>query len=218
KKAVAVLRDKLNFFENSPAIRDAVGQLLMQDAADGSQRDPNRSESRLGTQTEDRSQKYAEAAAILRQASALAPEEQPIREHYGMALYYNKQYREAESVLERLLNQKSEDRSQKTDYNQRADIHTVIGECQMEIDQLRDARDHFELASQLDPAAVSGWLNLAKVALRLNDLKRAEISLKKAMTLTERSQNSEVRSQNADANLLMGYLRLRQAEDGSQKT
>ena len=135
-----------------------------------------------------------------------------------MALYYNKQYREAESVLERLLNQKSEDRSQKTDYNQRADIHTVIGECQMEIDQLRDARDHFELASQLDPAAVSGWLNLAKVALRLNDLKRAEISLKKAMTLTERSQNSEVRSQNADAHLLMGYLRLRQAEDGSQKT
>ena len=33
-----------------------------------------------------------------------------------------------------------------------------------------------------------------------------------------RSQNSEVRSQNADAHLLMGYLRLRQAEDGSQKT
>jgi len=212
-KALEILRDKLNFFENSPAIRDAVGQLLMQQTEDRSQK------------TEDRSQNYAEAVAILRQASALAPEEQTIREHYGLALYYNRQYREAASVLERLINQKTEDRSQKSEaknnYTNRADIRTALGECQMEIDQgspnpggwglgtLRDARDNFEMAAQLEPGTATVWLNLAKVALRLNDLKRAELSLKKAMTIDPKS---------ADANLLMGYLCIQQAEDRSQKT
>ena len=44
QKALAALKDKLNFFENSPAIRDAVGQLLAQEG------------------------KYEEAATVLRQA------------------------------------------------------------------------------------------------------------------------------------------------------
>jgi Flp pilus assembly protein TadD len=171
QKALQLLKDKLNFFENSPAIRDAVGQLLVQDG------------------------KFQEGSLILRQASSLAPEEQQIREHYGMALYYSKQYRESISVLDRLLKDEK--------YNKRADIHTAIGECQLEIDQPRDARDHFELASQLDPGTPRVWLNLAKTALRLNDLKRAELSLKKAMSMDPKS---------ADANLLMGYLSLRQAE------
>jgi Flp pilus assembly protein TadD len=177
-KALEILREKLNFFENSPAIRDAVGQLMVQDG------------------------QYAEATPILRQASALAPEEPAIREHYGMALYYNKQYREAESVLERLVNAKDDGKGRPS-YAKRADIRTAIGECQMEIDQPRDARDNFEVASQLEPENVTVWLNLAKVALRLNDLKRAELSLKKAMTIEPRS---------ADANLLMGYLSLQQSK------
>ncbi len=176
QKALAALKDKLNFFENSAAIRDAVGQLLMQDTPP----------------------KYDEAALVLRQASALAPEEMQIREHYGMALYYSKQYREAISQIERLLTGPNGEK-----YNKRADIHTVLGECQMQIDQPRDARDHFELASQLDPAPVSAWLNLAKAALRIDDLKRAELSLKKAMSIDAKS---------ADANLLMGYLSLKQSK------
>jgi len=174
QKAIQLLRDKLNFFENSPAIRDAVGQLIMQAPAN---EHPN----------------YEEATLILRQASALAPEEQQIREHYGMALYYSKQYREAISQLDQLLKEEK--------YNKRADIHTVLGECLMQIDQPRDARDHFELASQLEPGTVAVWLNLAKAALRIDDLKRAELSLKKAMTIDQKS---------ADANLLMGYLSLKQ--------
>jgi len=165
--------------------------------------------------TEDRSQDYAEAVAILRQASALAPEEQTIREHYGLALYYAKQYREAASVLERLINSPvvsgpssvAKDNGQRTTdnpYAKRADIRTALGECQMEMDQPRDARDNFELASQLEPGTATVWLNLAKAALRLNDLKRAELSLKKASSIDPKS---------ADANLLMGYLNLKQSED-----
>src|SRR5258705_127964 len=74
-KALEILGDRLNFFENSPPIRDAVGQLLLQAPPAGPANGPPN---------------YAEAVAILRQASALAPEEQTIREHYGLALYYNK--------------------------------------------------------------------------------------------------------------------------------
>src|SRR3989440_1637063 len=182
QKALAALKDKLNFFENSAAIRDAVGQLLMQDTPP----------------------KYDEAVLVLRQASSLAPDEMQIREHYGMALYYSKQYREAISQIERLLKEEK--------YNKRADIHTVLGECLMQIDQPRDARDHFELASQLDPAPVSAWLNLAKAALRIDDLKRAELSLRKAMTL------SATPPERADANLLMGYLHLKNSELRNQNS
>lgn len=182
-KALAMLREKLNFFENSPAIRDAVGQLLAQEG------------------------KFDEAVTVLRQASSLAPDEQGIREHYGLALYYAKQYREAAAVLERIVTtaQKtptsSEEKNPKPSYANRADIRTALGECQMEIDRPRDARDNFEAASQLQPENVTVWLNLAKVALRLNDLKRAELSLKKAMTIDAKV---------ADAHLLMGYLLLQQ--------
>jgi tetratricopeptide (TPR) repeat protein len=171
KKAIELLREKLNFFENSPSIRDALGQLLVEEG------------------------RYAEAVPMLRQASILSPEEQPIREHYGMALFYNKQYREALITLERVVKDDN--------YKTRADLHMALGECHMELNEPRDARDCFELASQLNPGSVSSWLNLAKAALQLNDLKRAEISLKKATSIDANS---------ADATLLMGYLRLQQAK------
>jgi len=183
-KALEILREKLNFHENSAAIRDAVGQLLVQE------------------------KKYDEAVPVLRQAIALAPEESGIREHYGMALYYAKQYREAALVLERLGNMEKPDAKGKKsdgkivqDYANRGDLRMAIGVCQMELDQPRDARDSFEMASQLQPENVEVWLNLSKAALRNKDLKRAELSLKKALSIDPKS---------ADANLLMGYLNIQQ--------
>jgi Flp pilus assembly protein TadD len=169
--ALDMLKGRMSFFENSPAIRDMVGQLLMQDG------------------------KFTEATTILRQASVLASDEQPIREHYALALFYNKQYGEATMVLDRLVKDKK--------YAERADLWTALGECKLELKQPREAREAFETAAQLQPGLVSAWLNLAKAALQLNDLKRAEISLKKAITMEPKS---------ADANLLMGYLRLQQSK------
>src|SRR5258705_1210107 len=58
-KALEILRDKLNYFENSAAIRDAVGQLLVQD------------------------KKYDEAAAAPRQGLALAHGEAETRARIG---------------------------------------------------------------------------------------------------------------------------------------
>jgi Tfp pilus assembly protein PilF len=170
----------MNYFENAPAIRDAVGQLLMQET-------PPR---------------YNEAVAVLRQASALAPDENTIREHYGMALFYDKQYREAAGVLQRLVDAKDDGKG-RTSYANRADIRTAIGECQMEMDQPRDAKDNFEMATTLAPENVTNWLNLAKAALRCHDLKRGELSLKKAMSIDAKI---------ADAHLLMGYLKLQQGK------
>src|SRR5206468_3400187 len=77
-EALKMLQDRVVYFEHSAAIRDAVGQLLVQD------------------------KKYAEAIEMLRTASVLTPDDMVVREHLGMALFYGKLYDEAVAVLTRL--------------------------------------------------------------------------------------------------------------------
>ncbi len=74
-----LLQAKVVYFEHSAAIRDAVGQLLVQQG------------------------RYAEGVATLRQASILAGEDQTIREHLAFALYYSKQYADAAEDFTALL-------------------------------------------------------------------------------------------------------------------
>lgn len=78
-EALALLRSKMQYFENSAVLRDSIGQLLFQRG------------------------EYALAADMLRIASVLAPEDQFIRERLAMALYLQGDYREAVEVLSRLL-------------------------------------------------------------------------------------------------------------------
>lgn len=80
-EALTFLQSKVVYFENSAAIRDAVGQLLMQQ------------------------NRYAQAMDYLRRAAVLAPEDMPIREHLSLALFYGGEYRDAAASLERLLKQ-----------------------------------------------------------------------------------------------------------------
>lgn len=136
---------------------------------------------------------YTLAARVLRQAAILAPEEAGIREHLALALFYGREYREAALVLEKLI--------QEERYRTRADLLTALGEAQLHLNRPRDARDNFEVASQLNPGSVAVWINLAKAAMAINDPRRAEASLKKAMTLE---------SPTAEMHLLMGYVRLKQ--------
>jgi len=77
-EALALLQSKVSYFENSPAIRDAVGQLLVQNG------------------------KYADAIRMFRQASILSEKDDGIRERLAMAYYYNKQYKECAEVLSKL--------------------------------------------------------------------------------------------------------------------
>src|SRR4051812_22454864 len=76
--ALSLLKGKLDTFEHSGVIRDAIGQLLVGQA------------------------RYGEAVAALREAIMLTTDDDTIREHLSLALYYNKQYREAADLISRL--------------------------------------------------------------------------------------------------------------------
>jgi len=75
--AVRLLQDQSATFEHSAVLRDAMGQLLVQQ------------------------RKYSQAVDVLRQASILATGEPKIREHLALALYYDKQYAQAQDALTR---------------------------------------------------------------------------------------------------------------------
>lgn len=78
-EALTLLKSKVTYFEHSATIRDAVGQLLVQQ------------------------QHYPEAVDMLRQASILASDDMAIREHLALAMFYAGQYREAADALKRLM-------------------------------------------------------------------------------------------------------------------
>ena len=78
-EALQLLQSKVAYFENSPAIRDAVGQLLVQAG------------------------RYGEAADLFRQASILAEDDLSIRERMALAYYSDKQYAQAAPIIRRLV-------------------------------------------------------------------------------------------------------------------
>lgn len=168
-EALALLQGKVTYFEHSGAIRDAVGQLLMQ----------------VG--------KYADAVAVLRQASILSEKDDSVRERLALALYFNKDYREAGDLLERL--------TQSEAYNKRADLFLVLGECFLQTARPREARVTFETATQLDPQSAQGWRGLGRAALEAGDLKRAELALARSL---------KVDGGLAETHLLLGYVRVKQ--------
>ncbi|HEY1628553.1 MAG TPA: tetratricopeptide repeat protein [Tepidisphaeraceae bacterium] len=137
--------------------------------------------------------RYADAVKSLEQANILSGEDQAVQEHLAMAYYFNQQYREASGLFQRLLNDEKNAK--------RADLWLAQGECQLQLQQLGDARSSFDTATQLEPASATAWLNLGKAAVQLNDGRRAEIALRKAVALDAGS---------SDAHLMLGYLRMRQ--------
>jgi Flp pilus assembly protein TadD len=139
--------------------------------------------------------KYAEAVEVLRQASILSSDDNTIREHLALAQFQNKQYRDAMDVLVRLV------RDDK--YLKRADLYLALGECQMQLGKPRDARDSFDTATQLAPNQAGAWVGLGKAALAVNDLRRAEMALKRSLAIEPAS---------SEGNLLVGYVRMREGK------
>jgi len=78
-EALTILQEKVVFFEHSPAIREAVGHLLMH------------------------ASRYPEAVDMFRQASILSNDDPRMLESLAMALYANKAWRDAGDVLARLV-------------------------------------------------------------------------------------------------------------------
>jgi tetratricopeptide (TPR) repeat protein len=138
---------------------------------------------------------YPEAVESLRQAALLAPDDALVREHLAMAMYFNHQYREAADMFSRLLKD--------PENTKRPELYVALGECQLQIGRADDARGSFETATSLNPGSTTAWLSLAKTALQLGDTRRAEIVLKKVMSIDGSC---------GEAHLMMGYLRLRQSK------
>lgn len=142
-----------------------------------------------------RQRKFPEAAEMMRQAVMLAPDDETLREHLAMCYFRAERYEEAVEAFQRLLRiEKLKDRS---------DLHTRLGECYLALGRPMDARGAFEAASVLEPGNVGFQLNLAKSALESGDLRRAEITVRKALALAPTD---------AQANLLMGYVRMEQSK------
>jgi tetratricopeptide (TPR) repeat protein len=137
--------------------------------------------------------KYDQAVDMLRQASLLASDDNNVREHLALALVRTKAFREGAEVLTRLLKDER--------YAKRGDLYLALGECHLNANRPRDARDAFETASQLSPNQASIWLALGKCALQLNDPRRAELAIRRAISIDPG---------NSEAHLLVGYVRLRQ--------
>lgn len=168
-QALSLLESKVTYFEHSATIRDAVGQLLVQQ------------------------RRYKEAVDMLRQASILATDDMAIREHLALAMFFDGQYRDAADALNRLM--------KKDGYTDRADLLAALGECQLQLGQYREARATLETATQRDPGSAGVWLSHAKAAMQLNDMKRAEVSLRKSLAIAP---------EHSEGHLMLGYLHLRQ--------
>ena len=167
--ALALLQSKADYFEHSGTLRDAIGQLLMQQ------------------------NRFAEAARAFRQASVLSEDEPTIKERLALALFKTSQHREAADLLGKLVQGEA--------YAKRADVFAMLGECQLALGRPREARVTFETASQLDPYAAGAWRGLGRAAMELNDFKRAELALNKALRYD---------GGRPETHLMLGYLSLSQ--------
>ena len=170
-EALALLQGKVQYYENNAAIRDAVGQLLMQ------------------------AKRYHEAVDVFREASVLDDQELGFKERLGLAMFYDKQYADAVDVLSKLV--------QREGFQERADLLAALGEAQLQMNKPRDARQSFDLATRHGPSNLKAWLGLGRSAMEVKDYRRAELALKKAQSLDQTS---------AEAQLMTGYLRLRQGK------
>jgi len=169
EEALAALKDRVVFFEHSAAIRDAIGQLLMENGD------------------------TAGAIEMLRQASILSTDDLVIREHLALALFAGNRPREASPMLSKLV--------QDEPHASRGDLWMALGECRLQINDLRGARDAFEVAARLQPASSQALLCIGKTAMRMGDYVKADLALRKSLSLE---------AGNAEGHLLLGYLRLKQ--------
>ncbi|MCS7033111.1 MAG: tetratricopeptide repeat protein [Phycisphaerae bacterium] len=176
-EALTFLNGRLPYFENNPVIRDAIGQLLMQQ------------------------RRYAEAAESFRQASLLATDDLGLKQKLARALLFSNRHRESAELLQRILrDERAADR---------ADLYAMLGEACLGADRPAEARSAFETATQLNESSVPAWQGIAKVALNINDMRRAEIAIRRAIAIDPADPQSY---------LLLGYLRLRQGRPADAKT
>ena len=186
-EALALLQEKMNYFEHSAVIRDAVGQLLVQ------------------------SGKYNEGSEILRQATILGPDDLTIREHLAMALYLDKDYRAASEELTRLTaNEKyakrgdlwmalgecqiqmNDSRSARRSFDAATQLNPnlasawlSLGRAQLQANDLRRAEGAAKRALSLEPENGQAHLLIGYIRLRQGKKDDALASFRKASALDQ---------------------------------
>jgi len=184
-EALALLQGKVQYFENSAAIRDAVGQLMTQAG------------------------NYHEAVEMFRQASVLEEQEIPFKERLGLALYYDKQYADAVDVLGKLVThegytqradllmalgesqlQTAKPRDARASFESATNIDASnpkgwlgLGRAAMECKDFRRAELALKKAQSLDAKSAEPQLLLGYLRLRQNRTREAMVAFKKASEL-----------------------------------
>ena len=184
-EAMTLLQGKVVYFENSAAIRDAVGQLLTQ------------------------ARRYKEAVEMFRQASVLEDQELSFKERLGLALFYDKQYAEAADVLSKLVAKDGygqradllaalgesqlrlgktrearhvfESATQQDPSNAKAWVG--LGQAAMEIKDYRRAELALKKAQTLEPTSAEVHLMVGYLRLRQERMKEALACFQKASAL-----------------------------------
>jgi len=184
-EGLALLQSKVIYFEHSPIIRDAVGQLLMQKG------------------------QYSQAVDMFRQASVLATEDMSIRERLAMAYMRTKQYNDAVDTLQRIV--KNEEYSKRGDLflalgeaqaqlrrtrEARNSFNTAtqlspnepgawlgLGKVALELNDIKRAELSLRRAISIDPSNSEAHLLTGYVRLKQDKLDEALAAFKKASAL-----------------------------------
>ena len=185
EEALTLLQSKVVYFEHSPIIRDAVGQLLMQKA------------------------QYSQAVDMFRQASVLASDDMSIRERLAMAYMRAQRYNDAVEALTRVL--KNEKYNQRGDLylalgeaqaqlgrtrEARSSFDSAtqysptdpgawlaLGKAALDLNDVRRAEISLRRAISIDPANSEAYLLTGYVRLKQTKLDEALAAFRKASAL-----------------------------------
>jgi len=187
KEALSLLQEKQPFFENNPVIRDAAGQLLMQQ------------------------KRYSEAVDTFRKASMLATDDIGIKERLAKAMLFNNQSREAAELLSRLTrDERNAERSElyvmlgeacmqadrasqaRAAFETAAQINPSsslawqgIGKVALNANDLRRAEMAIRKSLALEPADPQALLLTGYLRLRQSKLDEAMVAFRKAAALDQ---------------------------------
>ena len=150
-EAVALLSDKLIYFDQNAAIRVALGQLRIM------------------------RQDYAGAAAILRQAMLLKPNDTAIAEELAAAQLASGQTADAIDTLEMLC--------QELTVDQRPDLWLALVGAYRQTNEPRKARAVARKLRDEAPNDVDSWIRLGQLAWLDQDLDAASIAAQRAITI-----------------------------------
>ncbi len=187
-QALQLLQAKVEYFDHSGTIRDAVGQLLA------------------------RAGRYDEAIDMLRQATILSESDNTIREHLAMVLFQAKQYREAADAFGRLL--KLDGYAQRSDLlaalgecqmqignfrEARASFESAVqinssspalwlgyGKAALQLGDLPRAELAMKKASSLDPKSADAALMLGYIRMKQNRLPESIAAFRQAYELDQK--------------------------------